>query len=198
MIIKSLQVGQIGTNCYVIGDEATKEGAIIDPGDEAERILRVVQEARLNIQYILLTHGHFDHTTGIDGLLQTLNNVPVYIHPAELKTEKKVFSSQVKYYDDGATLPLGGLTIEVLHTPGHSQGSVVLKAGNVLFTGDTLFRGSCGRTDLYGGSYPDILRSLKRLYNLPGDYRVYPGHEGFTTLEQERKQNYFMQEAIRN
>lgn len=198
MMIKSLQVGQIGTNCYVIGDEATQKGAIIDPGDESERILRVVQETGLDIQYILLTHGHFDHTTGIDGLLRVLKNVPVYIHPAELKNEKKQFAAQVKSYDDGDTLPLGGLTIEVMHTPGHSKGSVVLKVGDVLFTGDTLFRGSCGRTDLYGGSYPEILASLKRLYNLPGDYKVYPGHEGFSTLERERKQNYFMQEAIHN
>lgn len=193
MILKSLQVGQIGTNCYLIGDEETKQGAIIDPGDESERILKAVEALGLDIRYILLTHGHYDHTTGINGILRVLQ-VPVYIHAAEMKKEQA--DSPIRYYGDGDKLPLGNLTIEVMHTPGHSKGSVVLRVGDVLFSGDTLFRDSCGRTDLYGGSYPEILASLKRLYNLPGDYKVYPGHEGATTLERERTRNYFMQEAI--
>lgn len=206
MILKSLQVGSIGTNCYIIGDEATKAGAIIDPGDEAQRILQVVKESGLQIQYILLTHGHYDHTLGIKGLLNVLS-VPVYIHKAEMRDSSAKGSdanllqfgpiSQVKYYDEGDKLPLGQKTIEVIHTPGHSKGSVTLKVDDLLFTGDTLFRDSCGRTDLYGGSYPEILHSLKRLYELPGDYKVYPGHEAASTLSRERTRNYYMQEAVR-
>lgn len=195
MIFKSLQVGQIGTNCYLIGDEETKQGAIIDPGDESGRILQAVQALGLDVRYILLTHGHFDHTTGVNGILRVYP-VPVYIHPEEKMKEQA--NSPIQFYEEGDKLPLGSLTVEVMHTPGHSKGSVVLRVGDVLFTGDTLFRDSCGRTDLYGGSYPEILASLKRLYNLPGDYKVYPGHEAATTLERERTRNYFMQEAIRS
>ena len=99
-------------------------------------------------------------------------------------------------YGEGDQVELGGLTIDVLHTPGHSKGSVTLKVGDVLFTGDTLFQGSMGRTDLRGGSYEAIMASLKRLGELPGDYHVCPGHMGLSTLERERKTNYYMQEAL--
>lgn len=203
MIIKALQVGPIGTNCYLIGDEGTKLGAIIDPGDESARIWKEVQALGLDIQFILLTHGHYDHTTGVNGILQ-LRHVPVYIHKADVvepgaRAGGLQFTPvpQMKYYDEGDRLPLGGLTIEVMHTPGHSKGSVTLKIGDVLFTGDTLFRDSCGRTDFYGGSYPQMLQSLKRLHDLPGDYEVYPGHEASTTLSRERTRNLYMREAMK-
>ena len=104
----------------------------------------------------------------------------------------------LNYYDEGDTLTLGSLTIEVLHTPGHSLGSVVLKVGDALFCGDTLFAGSCGRTDLRGGSYEEILTSLKRLAELEGDYHVLPGHESFSTLERERKTNPYIREAMKH
>ena len=203
MILKRLQVGPIGTKCYIIGDEETKMGAIIDPGDEAERILRVVHELGLNIQFILLTHGHYDHTTGVNGILQYLQ-VPVYIHKEEISAKGSNAGGlqfgpipQIRNYDEGDQLTLGHLTIDVMHTPGHSKGSVTLKVGDVLFTGDTLFRDSCGRTDFQGGSYKDMLRSLKRLHDLPGDYQVYPGHEAPTTLSRERARNLYMREAVK-
>ena len=104
---------------------------------------------------------------------------------------------ELNLYDEGDTLPLGGLTIHVLHTPGHSKGSVTLRVGDVLFTGDTLFAGSCGRTDLAGGSYEEIMSSLARLGRLEGDYHVCPGHDMTSTLERERQLNPFMQEALR-
>ena len=100
------------------------------------------------------------------------------------------------YYDEGDRVMVGSIPVDVLHTPGHSKGSVVLKAGDILFTGDTLFRGSMGRTDFPGGSYEEIMASLKRLAALPGDYRVCPGHEGLSTLETERRQNYYMRAAV--
>ena len=102
------------------------------------------------------------------------------------------------FYDEGDTLTLGSLTIEVIHTPGHSKGSVVLKVGDVLFCGDTLFAGSCGRTDLAGGSYAEIMASLKRLGELEGDYHVCPGHDVTSTLERERRSNPFLMEAMRS
>lgn len=206
MIVKSLQVGEIGTNCYLLGDEATKLGAVIDPGGHPQRILAAVKELGLSIQFILLTHAHFDHTMGVPALVEALG-VPVYVHPDEIfdpalrVPQKEYFmytppaGSVTRTYGEGDVLKLGGLTIEVLFTPGHSRGSVTLKVGDALFTGDTLFRDSCGRTDFFGGSYETILRSLRRLYDLPGDYQVYPGHEGSSTLARERQRNYFMLEA---
>ncbi|MGI6498475.1 MAG: MBL fold metallo-hydrolase [Oscillospiraceae bacterium] len=203
MILKRMQVGPIGTNCYLIGDEETKLGAIVDPGDEPDRILQGVRELGLTIQFVLLTHGHYDHTTGVRGVVEQLN-VPVYIHKDEVAGGRSDAGGlqfgpipQLQYYGEGDCLSLGGLTIEVMHTPGHSKGSVTLKVGDVLLTGDTLFRDSCGRTDLYGGNYQEILQSLKRLHDLPGDYQVYPGHEAPSTLSRERANNFYMREAVK-
>ena len=199
MQIKVMQVGPIGTNCYFLQDEESGLMAIIDPGDDWERILHQVKKAEGEVKYILLTHGHYDHTTAVPDLVKALPGVQVYIHQADANgagSQLFPLAAQVKdlnNYDEGDTLSLGSLTIEVLHTPGHSKGSVTLKVGDVLFTGDTLFCGSCGRTDFPGGSYADMQRSLKRLADLPGNYRVYPGHEGSTTLDYERKYNPFMQ-----
>ena len=199
MKVSVMQVGPIGTNCYFLQDEESGLLAIIDPGDDWERILQQVKKAEGEVKYILLTHGHYDHTTAVPDLVKALPGVQVYIHQADANgagSQLFPLAAQVKdlnNYDEGDTLTLGSLTIEVLHTPGHSKGSVTLKVGDVLFTGDTLFCGSCGRTDFPGGSYADMQRSLKRLADLPGDYRVYPGHEGSTTLDYERKYNPFMQ-----
>ena len=132
-----------------------------------------------------------------------LPHAKIYIHPADANgAGSRLFplAGQVKelnFYDEGDTLPLGGLTIHVLHTPGHSKGSVTLLVEDVLFTGDTLFAGSCGRTDLAGGSYEEIMSSLARLGRLEGDYHVCPGHDVTSTLERERQLNPFMQEALR-
>lgn len=202
MKIKVLPVGELGTNCYLLEDEQAKVAALIDPGDEAERLLRVLKEEGVTLEYILLTHGHYDHTTAVPELHAALPETKIYIHQADsFGAGGRLFplASQVEellLYDEGDTLQLGDITIEVLHTPGHSLGSVVLKAGEVLFTGDTLFAGSCGRTDLRGGSYEQIMASLKRLGELEGDYMVLPGHDVRSTLEQERKTNYYMKEAM--
>lgn len=203
MIIKSLQVGQIGTNCYIFGDEKAGVCAIVDPGDEADRIARTVQETGLDPRYILLTHGHFDHVLAVEPLHQRYPQAEIYIHKGEVNW-KNIPQNYMQMtpvegmhtYDEGDTLTLGGLTIQVLRTPGHSPGSVVLKVGDCLFAGDTLFANSCGRTDFVGGSYGQMLSSLKRLAELEGDFRVFPGHEGSTTLDRERKGNYFVKEAL--
>ena len=202
MKVSVMQVGPIGTNCYFLQDEESGLMAIIDPGDDWERILHQVKKAEGEVKYILLTHGHYDHTTAVPDLVKALPGVQVYIHQADANgagSQLFPLAAQVKdlnNYDEGDTLSLGSLTIEVLHTPGHSKGSVTLKVGDVLFTGDTLFCGSCGRTDLRGGSYEEIMESLKRLGELEGDFHVCPGHDRTSTLERERKYNPFLLEAM--
>ncbi|MBE6972878.1 MAG: MBL fold metallo-hydrolase [Ruminococcaceae bacterium] len=202
MNIKILPVGELGTNCYILEDEVSKLAAVIDPGDEAGRILDQVKKDGVQVKYILLTHGHYDHTTAVPQLHEALPDAEIYIHQADSHgAGGRLFplSSQVDdllLYDEGDVLKLGELTIQVMNTPGHSLGSVVLKVGDVLFTGDTLFAGSCGRTDLRGGDYGQMLASLKRLALLDGDYHVLPGHDVSSTLARERQTNYYMKEAL--
>ena len=202
MQVKVLQVGPIGTNCYLLEDEKAHVAAVIDPGDEAGRILQVIEDDGVDVKYILLTHGHYDHTTAVPELHQALPQAEIYIHKADANgAGSRLFPlagqiPDLKFYDEGDALTLGELTIQVLHTPGHSKGSVTLKVGDVLFCGDTLFAGSCGRTDLAGGSYDEIMASLKKLGELPGDYHVCPGHDVTSTLERERRSNPFLREAM--
>ena len=202
MEVKLLQVGPIGTNCYILEDEKARAAAIIDPGDEAGRILQVIEDDGVDVKYILLTHGHYDHTTAVPQLHKALPQAEIYIHRADANgagSQLFPLAGQIpdlKFYDEGDTLALGDMTIQVLHTPGHSKGSVTLKVGDVLFCGDTLFAGSCGRTDLAGGSYAEIMASLKKLGQLPGDCHVCPGHDVTSTLERERRSNPFLREAM--
>ena len=193
MKVKMMQVGPIGTNCYILEDEGEKRAAVIDPGDEAGRILSVLREMDSQVDYILLTHGHYDHTTAVPELHEALPDAKIYIHKADANgTGSRIFplAGQVK------ALPLGTLTIKVLHTPGHSKGSVTLKVRDVLFTGDTLFAGDCGRTDLPGGSYEEILASLGRLGRLEGNFHVCPGHEQTSTMDREREINRYLREGM--
>ena len=202
MKVKVLCVGPIGTNCYILEDEETGLAAVIDPGDEADKILKALREDGVTVEYILLTHGHYDHTTAVPDLHKALPQAKIYIHRADANgAGNQLFplAGQVeglRYYDEGDELKLGTLTIQVLHTPGHSKGSVTLKVADVLFCGDTLFAGSCGRTDFAGGSYAEIMDSLKRLGELEGDFYVCPGHDITSTLERERRSNPFLREAI--
>ena len=200
MNIKLMQVGPIGTNCYIL--EHDNKIAVIDPGDEAGRILGELKKSDAQVEYILLTHGHYDHTTAVPELHKALPEAKIYIHQADANgagSRLYPLAGQVDdllLYDEGDTLPLGALTIEVLHTPGHSPGSVTLKAGDVLFTGDTLFAGSMGRTDLRGGSWEEILVSLGRLGRLEGNYHVLPGHGGTSDLDTERQVNRYLREGM--
>lgn len=202
MKIISMQVGPIMTNCYILIDEESKKTAVIDPGEDADRILAALREEDSQVEYILLTHGHYDHTTAVPELHAALPQARIYIHQADANgAGSKLFplASQVEdllLYDEGDTLALGGLTIQVLHTPGHSPGSVTLQVEDVLFSGDTLFAGSCGRTDLAGGSYDQMMASLKRLGELKGEFRVLPGHNIPSTLDREREYNSFVREAM--
>ena len=200
MKIMQMQVGPIGTNCYILEDGG--KIAVIDPGDESGRILDELKKSGAQVEYILLTHGHYDHTTAVPELHKALPEAKIYIHQADANgAGSRLFplAGQVDgllLYDEGDSLPLGSLTIEVLHTPGHSKGSVTLRAGDVLFTGDTLFAGSMGRTDLSGGDEEEIMASLKRLGKLEGDFTVCPGHMQTSTLDQERKTNPYLRMAM--
>ena len=205
MQISVLPLGDLGANCYVVADEAARACAVIDPGDEGERVAQALSSLNLNVQAILLTHGHFDHVGGVRAL-RDATGAPVYLHSADASLPGQLAGDRPDAFLDLARetpAPVGSITVEVLETPGHSQGSVCFLcrqagADDALFTGDTLFQGSCGRTDFPGGSMEEMLASLKKLSQLPGDYRVYPGHGGETTLEQERRYNPYMREAARS
>ena len=204
MKVKLLRVGPIGTNCYILEDDQTNLAAVIDPGDEPELIQEALEKEGVEVRYLLLTHGHYDHTTAVPALHRVYPQADIYIHQADANGAGSTLFplagevDDLKLYDEGDVIRLGDHEIQVLHTPGHSPGSVPLKVEDVLFTGDTLFAGSCGRTDLRGGSYEQIMQSLKRLGELKGDFHVCPGHEATSTLERERRSNPFLMEAMRS
>lgn len=200
MKVKLLRVGPIGTNCYILEDDQTNLAAVIDPGDEPELIQEALEKEGVEVRYLLLTHGHYDHTTAVPALHRVYPQADIYIHQADANGAGSTLFplagevDDLKLYDEGDVIRLGDHEIQVLHTPG----SVTLKVEDVLFTGDTLFAGSCGRTDLRGGSYEQIMQSLKRLGELKGDFHVCPGHEATSTLERERRSNPFLMEAMRS
>lgn len=201
-------VGMLETNCYLVYDEDTKKGIIIDPGDDAKRLLAVLCEKGIELSYIILTHGHFDHALAVPELLQSTNakliagkderlDDAVYCgYRAFGNIPFRALCADIKI-SDGDEIEFYGETLSFYATPGHTTGGISIRIGDALFVGDTLFAGSCGRCDLPGGSYDTILDSLKKLASLPGNLRVYPGHGGATTLENELKNNPYMREAMR-
>lgn len=201
MNIKTIPVGQLETNCYVVVNEETLACVVIDPGDESNTIMDYIESNRLKCEAILLTHGHFDHVGAVNEILEQ-TGCALYINPRDEGYEvgksgvKFKMPEGGKYYDDGDVIVEAGLEFKVLATPGHTPGSVCLICGDALFTGDTLFRGSCGRTDLPGGSMREEMRSLKKICELEGDYEVYPGHMDSSSLERERRFNHYCREAV--
>ena len=202
MKIKCLQVGPIGTNCYLLEDEETGKAAVIDPGEEADRILAQIKTDQVAVEYILLTHGHYDHTGAVGELQAKWPETPVYLNRRDVYADActqqlfPLLSGDVRDYDEGDTVAVGGLTVTVLATPGHSEGSVTLRCQDALFCGDTLFAGSCGRTDFPGGSMEKMMASLRRLGQLEGDLRVLPGHMEASTLDRERRWNPYLLQAM--
>ena len=202
MLIKTLPVGQLETNCYVVTNENTLESVVIDPGDEANTILDYLESNRLRCAAIFLTHGHYDHVGAVDALREE-TGAPVYMNPRD--DASRAVDAHMTYrmqpgdraYDEGDTVEAAGLVFHVMATPGHTPGGVTLRCEDALFTGDTLFKGSCGRTDLPGGDMEQELSSLRRICELPGDYEVYPGHMDPSTLEREREFNYYCRAAMR-
>ena len=195
MLIKTLTVGHLDTNCYVVTNEQTKECVVIDPGAEGNTVMDYIEHNGLSCRAILLTHGHFDHTGAVDAVREE-TGATVYMTRADDTRFadaphhlRYALPEDGKYYDDLDTVTVAGLTFDVIGTPGHTRGGVTLRCGDALFTGDTLFHGTCGRSDLPGGNPLQLAASLRKLCALEGSYDVYPGHMESTTLDRERASN---------
>ncbi|MBI9084740.1 MAG: MBL fold metallo-hydrolase [Desulfobacterales bacterium] len=205
MIIKSLPVGPIMANCYILGCDKTLEAAVIDPGDDADQILAILTESGLKLKYILNTHGHFDHVGGNRGMKAAAADARLMIHRLDapmldqLATSASMFGLRAEnspppdaMLEDGQRLVFGEIELTVIHTPGHSPGGVAFLADGHVFVGDTLFQGSIGRTDLPGGDYDTLIDSIRtRLFPLGDEIQVHPGHMGPTTIGQEKRTNPF-------
>ena len=192
--IDTLILGLYQTNCYIVYEEAGESCVVIDPGYEADKILDHCQKLGRCICAVLLTHGHFDHVGAVRDIAAD-TGCKVYLCPEDLQLPANFTDGRLYYtdtYDEGADISEAGVNFHVLHTPGHTPGSVCLVCGDVIFSGDTLFAGSCGRTDFPLGSFAAIGQSLARLAKLPGDYTVYPGHGSATRLSYERQTNPYL------
>lgn len=187
-MLKMMPVGPIQANCYILGCSKTMEGVVIDPGDEALRIVREVSHSGLKIKYILITHGHPDHTGAAKELKQIIS-APVWIH--RLDSRGLDFPPDATLFD-GQEIEVGTYRIKVIHTPGHSPGGVCFHAPGAVFTGDTLFAGSVGRTDFPGGDHKRLIAGVKeKIFPLGDDLRLYPGHGPASTIGREKRGNPF-------
>ena len=196
MQVAAVTVGAYQTNCYIVWQEGRDDCVIVDPGYMPEKILEVVRQQGKKVAAILLTHGHFDHVGGVRKIAEE-TACKVYLRPEEKLLPEMMTDGQL-YFTDSYTnrLTEAGLDFTVLHTPGHTPGAVCLLCRNVLFSGDTLFAGSCGRTDFPGSDSVEMVKSLKKLAVLPGDYDVLPGHGAQTTLSYEREHNPYMRGVL--
>lgn len=191
MIIKSLVVGMYGTNCYIVGSESKKEGMIIDPGDEAAEILRLVKEYSMKIKLIVITHGHPDHMSALEEVKRK-TGAQLAIHKNDADELPEGLTADI-LLKGGEMLNVGELSFLVLHTPGHSSGGICLYGNGVVFCGDTLFHYSVGRTDFPGGSARLLIDSIfTKLLVLPENTVVYPGHESITSIGEEKRHNPFL------
>jgi glyoxylase-like metal-dependent hydrolase (beta-lactamase superfamily II) len=204
MFLKTIMAGPLGVNCYLIGCEKTKAGAVIDPGDDAPIILNVIKQNKLDIKYILLTHGHVDHLAHLTRVKDELN-AQFLMHQEDVFLLKGLFAQALmfglpnpgtpkpdRFISDGEEIALGELRIKVLHTPGHSPGSITFHVEDKLFVGDLIFAGSIGRTDLPKGDFQTLIRSVEtKIFTLPEETIIYPGHGPETTVGQEKATNPF-------
>ncbi len=208
MIVKTLCLGMCMTNCYIISNDAGN-CVVIDPADNADEIYRYIKLHSLQLDAILLTHGHFDHIYALSELIKLSGNpnLPVYIHVCDAhfltdvnyNLSESLFGTYYTYngkvltVNDGDNIDIAGMSFKVIHTPGHTPGSACYITENTIFSGDTLFASTIGRTDFPGGDYPTILASLQKIKALSGDFTIYPGHNAQTTLSREKMYNEYMQ-----
>lgn len=210
MKIHTIPVGILAANCQILIDEETMEAAIIDPGDEAEKIEQIIKSTEAKPTMILLTHGHPDHSFAA-GELQETFDVDVRMHEADVpqfecypdlvamfyNPDSYVKPRLGEFLNDGDSIKVGNEVVEVIHTPGHSPGGLCFKAGSSVIVGDTLFAGGIGRTDLHGGSYEDLINSIKeKLLILPEETVIYPGHGPTSSIGLEREDNPYIGEDI--
>ena len=205
MIIKTLPVGPIMANCFIVGCQETMQAAIIDPGDEADKILQSVADSNLEVKTIINTHGHFDHVSANKGI-HAATNAPILIHALDAPMLEHISASAANWglsaenspvpdrtLNDGDTIVFGNITLNVLHTPGHTPGGISLFTEGHVFVGDTLFAGSIGRTDFPGGDFTTLKSSIQdKLFTLGDDVRVYTGHGPETTIGHEKQHNPFV------
>ncbi len=208
MIIKRMAVGQLETNTYIVGDEETKQAIVIDPGDEGDRIMDLVKESGLEVNSIICTHAHFDHI-GAAGDIRKETGAKIILHKEDLdgyglaKEQASFWGFDLdelpqpdEFMAEGDDIKVGNLSFKIMHTPGHSPGSVSLYGEGILLSGDTIFQGSVGRTDFPGGSMEQLKTSFRRLLDLPEDTKIFSGHGPETTVKREKKENFFVGEFL--
>ncbi|MBI2266540.1 MAG: MBL fold metallo-hydrolase [Armatimonadetes bacterium] len=204
MILRSRTVGPFEMNCYVLGSETTREAVVIDPGDETETLVSLVQKDGLRVKYILATHAHLDHVAGAKEFKE-LTGAPFYVHKEDLflldQLDAQALMFGLKppgkpetdgFLNEGDEFQMGEIRIRVLHTPGHSPGGVSFLTDDAVFVGDALFAGSIGRTDLPGGDHPTLIATIeKKLFTLDDKMTVHSGHGPATTIGHEKRTNPF-------
>jgi hydroxyacylglutathione hydrolase len=204
VIIEQLPLGPIQANCFIVACEETKEAVVIDPGDEADKILMALAKKALKVKKIINTHGHFDHV-GANRRLTEVTGAKLMIHSQDVPMLSQSAASAKAWgmradnsptpdrvLEDGDIITFGNLSLTVIHTPGHTRGGISLYGHGAVFVGDTLFSGSVGRTDFPGGDYDTLIKSIQqKIFKLPEDTKVYPGHMGPTTVGAEKRNNPF-------
>jgi len=206
MKIETVVVGPLQVNCYIVYDEKSRDALVIDAGDEPDKILKFVRRENLNVHYLVCTHAHFDHTGGISvvkektgaKILLHLDDLEIYL---SVEAQGAIWGFNIVqpphpdlFVQEGAEVTAGDVTLKVMHTPGHSPGGICLAAPGIIFSGDTVFAGSIGRTDFFGGSIDALKVSFKKILSFPSETVIYPGHGNWTTVSDEWKQNFFVHE----